>query len=717
MLEPGILTIVAPIRDDDGRADDIASPDQSVLESLRDLLRDRMDLGWLPRDRRHLVPRYDDIRDGPDTGLRMGEFRFHDLHGLHCCAFVIVPAAEKRGFLCGTVRMDACLIMEATFDGPVEGFIDDLIQTNSERLIDIFRHCKGFPANAGRHPELLADFLMRKVVGHSTYFSGIPGRSITEVKTEARLRKKLSDHLEQTYRAQNMFGEVPRPHARFEALQNELRDVVREDFDLSMTEERPSDPWSIQHGASVVKAAALALFSVFLLVAWAVFSAVGFGVFDVFAQVCLTLFDGFTSQIRLFGCLLAVWLALRLARLAVWPMAKHRLKRGIWYLMEEFIRLGLMAAEIGIIALGLAIALTYAGSGYAFSTASWVTEILAWIGIAIAATFLLYLSLMIRATPARAVENGPYPTHLSRRAPARAQVWVDAMDMVRRLWCMLLWIPLIGLVDFFLLGWIFGDWVWLPKALLSAAVTLGVYTVVAGALLFVFKDAILLLASLLQRIELRGRFLPAETLADRNLGHSDTWKREEHRTHLNQNHFASMTLVKSFPRMLYLRLALWLVNFLARYLDNKGKLGGIPTIFSARWLLLDKGHRLIFLTNYVGAWDSYLGEFSDLNAYIGVNAIWTNTYVPLSEQDRGKLGARPDQRGVSFPAASLLLFRGAALEQPFKAYVRQSQLETLAWYGAYPRLSVPNMNDNSRIRRDLFRKMSTAELAAFFQRI
>ena len=41
-----------------------------------------------------------------------------------------------------------------------------------------------------------------------------------------------------------------------------------------------------------------------------------------------------------------------------------------------------------------------------------------------------------------------------------------------------------------------------------------------------------------------------------------------------------------------------------------------------------------------------------------------------------------------------------------------SQIETLAWYGAYPNLSVPNINDNGRLRRDLFRTLTKAELDA-----
>jgi len=56
-----------------------------------------------------------------------------------------------------------------------------------------------------------------------------------------------------------------------------------------------------------------------------------------------------------------------------------------------------------------------------------------------------------------------------------------------------------------------------------------------------------------------------------------------------QNHYISLTHVKScFLRGWLLTLALSVVNFLARYKDNKGTLGGIPTIFSARWVLIDR---------------------------------------------------------------------------------------------------------------------------------
>ena len=116
-----------------------------------------------------------------------------------------------------------------------------------------------------------------------------------------------------------------------------------------------------------------------------------------------------------------------------------------------------------------------------------------------------------------------------------------------------------------------------------------------------------------------------------------------------------------------------------------GTLGDIPTILSARWVLIDDGRRLLFLDNYGGAWDSYLNEFIDMTAVKGLNAIWTNTFVE---------GA--SRRALQLPRnAGSISGRGAQAEQPFKAYVRESQIETIAWYSGYPTLSVVNINTST----------------------
>ncbi len=121
--------------------------------------------------------------------------------------------------------------------------------------------------------------------------------------------------------------------------------------------------------------------------------------------------------------------------------------------------------------------------------------------------------------------------------------------------------------------------------------------------------------------------------------------------------------------------------------------------------MIDGGRRLLFLDNYGGAWDSYLNEFIDMAAVKGLNAIWSSTFVHAA-------GKR-----FCFPATRFLFWQGAQAEQPFKAYVRQSQIETIVWYSAYPMLSVVNVNTNTQLREALCRKLDSHEIDTVFQNL
>ena len=182
------------------------------------------------------------------------------------------------------------------------------------------------------------------------------------------------------------------------------------------------------------------------------------------------------------------------------------------------------------------------------------------------------------------------------------------------------------------------------------------------------------------------------------------YKREESGNNRFQNHLASITRVKpGAARRWLLRGTLFVINLLSRFWFNRGELGGIPTILSARWVLIDQGRRLLFLDNYGGAWESYLNEFIDMMAVKGLNAIWSNTFVKVEGQCYG------------FPETRFFFWKGAQAEQPFKAYVRESQVETIAWYGAYPTLSVVNINNNTKLRQSLCKTPVSSEIDAIFQ--
>ena len=60
-----------------------------------------------------------------------------------------------------------------------------------------------------------------------------------------------------------------------------------------------------------------------------------------------------------------------------------------------------------------------------------------------------------------------------------------------------------------------------------------------------------------------------------------------------------------------------------------------------------------------------------------------------------------------------MLWGGAQAEKPFKAYVRQSQVETIVWYSAYPTLSIININTNTDLRQSLFKLGASSDLDAF----
>jgi len=171
-----------------------------------------------------------------------------------------------------------------------------------------------------------------------------------------------------------------------------------------------------------------------------------------------------------------------------------------------------------------------------------------------------------------------------------------------------------------------------------------------------------------------------------------------------QNHFVNVSAIKP-GRLRYwsLRIVLRLIHFAGVVYFNRGKLGGIPSIHFARWFVLDEKTYgtplLVFLTNYDGSWDSYLGDFVD-DSSVGVSGIWSNT------------GGFPRTWGLVFGG-------GSRFEKQFKAYARQGQQRTQAWFSAYPNLSVRQKRSNAHIRRLLLKanRLTVTEKADLLQRL
>lgn len=136
-----------------------------------------------------------------------------------------------------------------------------------------------------------------------------------------------------------------------------------------------------------------------------------------------------------------------------------------------------------------------------------------------------------------------------------------------------------------------------------------------------------------------------------------------------------------------IKLVLKVIDLASKYLFNKGRLGDIPSIHFARWIIIDKQH-LVFFSKYDGSWENYLGDFIDKASH-GLTSIWGNC--------------------VKFPRALFLAWKGATNEHLFKYYVRANQIPTDVWYSAYQDLTVLNINNNSQIRAGLSGTMNDTQ--------
>jgi len=157
------------------------------------------------------------------------------------------------------------------------------------------------------------------------------------------------------------------------------------------------------------------------------------------------------------------------------------------------------------------------------------------------------------------------------------------------------------------------------------------------------------------------------------------------------NHLLSVTRVEP-RRVLALKLVLGLSRFFIKWAGHSGTLIGIQTIHFARWVLVphEGAHYLIFLSNYGGAFDSYLDDFID-NAAIELNLVWGPT--------------------TGFPRTRWMIYGGANRREEFKRYARSSQFPSLYHHSAYPQLSVDQIEEQIRLRRAIASETNEAEEA------
>jgi hypothetical protein len=151
--------------------------------------------------------------------------------------------------------------------------------------------------------------------------------------------------------------------------------------------------------------------------------------------------------------------------------------------------------------------------------------------------------------------------------------------------------------------------------------------------------------------------------------------------HLVTNQFSAFGDVKPGPFRRYTIIAvLFLLNFAARHIFNKGYLTRVQTIHFAHWIFLDDKRRVLFFSNYDGSHESYMDDFINKVAW-GLNLVFSN--------------------GIGYPRSRWLVKGGAEHEGRFKNHLRRHQLCTDVWYKAYPDSTAIELGRNTKIRQGL----------------
>jgi hypothetical protein len=199
-------------------------------------------------------------------------------------------------------------------------------------------------------------------------------------------------------------------------------------------------------------------------------------------------------------------------------------------------------------------------------------------------------------------------------------------------------------------------------------------------LLFLLALPLLIIAApifliLLRRLEKTD----AELCARGDQAHSDALALAEDREVTNQ--FNAMASRKpGAVRLLTLMGVLATVEYAARHLVRRGRLGRIRSIHFARWVLLDGMERGVFFSNYDGTVESYMDDFIN-KAGFGLNAIFCNA--------------------IGYPRTNWLVRDGCSDEQKYKNFLRRHTLPAQVWYKAYPGLTAIDLERNRRIRDGL----------------
>ncbi len=149
-------------------------------------------------------------------------------------------------------------------------------------------------------------------------------------------------------------------------------------------------------------------------------------------------------------------------------------------------------------------------------------------------------------------------------------------------------------------------------------------------------------------------------------------------------------LKKGKMRPLFFYVALKIVIFFKVFLN-------IPTVYTARWMTIDKGKRLVFLSNFTNFSESYVRDFID------------------NKKSASKINLLFGQ-GNGYPPTKWFFGRGA-IENPtaFVYDVMKNHHITTLWYCPYQHIGIENIKNNCKIYKGLHGTKNEQETTDWLQ--
>lgn len=142
------------------------------------------------------------------------------------------------------------------------------------------------------------------------------------------------------------------------------------------------------------------------------------------------------------------------------------------------------------------------------------------------------------------------------------------------------------------------------------------------------------------------------------------------------------------PKRFEMNMAIYGVVNLGSQLS--GTSAGISTIHFARWIPIDDNKRLLFVSNYDGTWENYIGDFVD-KSHAVVDGAWYAT--------------------IGWPNA------GCRDIEYFKLGIRCHQTQSNVFYSAYPESTVMNIQTASQLKAALRKGVRSKEAKKLLQSI